>query len=206
MSNAIPNSEIKPFKAVQAKHWGRSVPLAVNLLLVFSILLNLLLAWKVKSLESSLLSIKAEGVLAAGTLVPPIEARDMEGRPARIAYLANEPQTVLYIFTPQCKWCTRNLENIRRLAEQARRDYRFIGLSLSSDELPDYVKNNQLGFPVYRDISPTFLTTYKAGGTPQTLVISPEGRVLKNWQGAYANDMQKEIEQYFGVKLPGISK
>ena len=130
MSNAIPSREIKSFKAVQARHWGRSVPLAVNLLLVFSILLNLLLAWKVKSLESSLLSIKAEGVLSAGTLVPLIEARDMDGRPARIAYLANEPQTVLYIFTPQCKWCTRNLENIRMLAEQAGHDYHFIGLSL----------------------------------------------------------------------------
>jgi peroxiredoxin len=198
--------EINASDPVQAKRWSISTPQVINIFLVCSVLLNLLLAWKIKSLESSLLSIKAEGVLAVGTLVPSIEARDIDDRPAKITYLANEPPTVLYIFTPPCKWCAHNLENIRTLAEQAKHDYRFIGLSLSSNELRDYVKDNNLGFPVYSGMSHVFSTAYKVGGTPETLVISPEGRVLKNWKGAYMNDVQKEIEQYFKVSLPGISK
>jgi len=53
-------------------------------------------------------------------------------------------------------------------------------------------------------MSYTFYNAYKVGGTPNTLVISPEGRVLKNWRGAYMDDLQREVEQYFEVELPGI--
>lgn len=193
-----------PVKALQTKGRGISVTLVVNIFLVLSVLLNLLLAWKVKSLESSLLYLKSEGVLSVGTLVPPIEAKDIDNRPATIAYLGDGPPMVLYIFTPECKWCARNMENIKSLTKQVGSNHRFIGLSLSPDKLRDYVADNNLGFPVYSGLSPAFSTTYKVGGTPETLVISPEGRVLKKWTGAYTKDIQKDVEDYFKVRLPGI--
>lgn len=193
-----------PFKAVQAKRRALSVSLVVNIFLIISILLNLLLAWKVKSLENSLLYLKSEAGLSVGTLVPSIEARDIDNRPATIAYPGEGPPMVLYIFTPECKWCARNMENIKALTDQAGGNHRFIGLSLSSDKLREYVAGNKLGFPVYSELSPAFRTAYKVSGTPETLVISPEGRVLKKWVGAYTKDIQKEVEQYFKVRLPGI--
>lgn len=192
------------FKAIQAKCRSISVPFVVNVFLVLSILLNLQLAWKVKSLESSLLYLKSEAVLSVGTLVPPIEAKDIDDRPATISYPGEGPPVVLYIFTPECTWCARNMENLKALTDQAGSNHRFIGLSLSSDKLRDYVADNKLGFPVYSGLSPAFSTTYKVGGTPETLVISPEGRVLKRWGGAYTKDIQKDVEDYFKVKLPGI--
>lgn len=192
------------FKAIQAKRRGMSVLLVVNIFLVLSILLNLALAWKVKSLEGSLLYLKSEAVLSVGTLVPSIEAKDIENRPVTIAYTGEGPPVVLYIFTPECKWCTRNMENIKALTEQAGRNYRFVGLSLSSDKLREYVTDNKLELPVYSGLSPAFGTTYKVGGTPETLVVSAEGRVLKKWAGAYTKDIQKEVEEYFKVKLSGI--
>jgi peroxiredoxin len=202
MSESTTVSESNPLHDTQAKR--RWVNVVVNILLVSSVLLNLLLALRVRSLEGSLLGLRAEKSLSLGTLVPPIEARDIDDRPAKVAYLANEPPTVLYIFTPQCQWCANNLENIRTLAARAGRDYRFVGLSLSPVELRDYVKKNDFGFPVYSDMSYTFYNAYKVGGTPSTLVISPEGRVLKNWRGAYMDDLKREVEQYFKVELPGI--
>jgi hypothetical protein len=45
---------------------------------------------------------------------------------------------------------------------------------------------------------------YKLGGTPQTIVVSPQGQVTRIWSGAFAEDLQREVEDYFSVKLPGI--
>jgi hypothetical protein len=41
-------------------------------------------------------------------------------------------------------------------------------------------------------------------GTPQTLVITNDGKIIKNWFGAYAGKLQIELEQYFQLKLPGL--
>jgi hypothetical protein len=43
------------------------------------------------------------------------------------------------------------------------------------------------------------------GSTPQTIVISPEGRVLKNWTGSYGEQVQAELEEYFQIRLPGLT-
>jgi hypothetical protein len=41
--------------------------------------------------------------------------------------------------------------------------------------------------------------------TPQTIIISPDGRVMKNWVGAYGESLRPEVEAYFGIKLPGLT-
>jgi hypothetical protein len=41
--------------------------------------------------------------------------------------------------------------------------------------------------------------------TPQTIVIAPDGRVLKNWRGVYAQRSQPDVEAFFGVRLPGLT-
>jgi hypothetical protein len=94
--------------------------------------------------------------------------------------------------------------NMRALVENAGNRYRFVGLSLSSDQLVDYVKENNLEFPMYTDLPILAMREYKLGGTPQTLVVSPKGQVTRIWSGAFAEDLQKEVEEYFSVKLPGI--
>jgi hypothetical protein len=112
----------------------------------------------------------------------------------------------LYIFKPECPWCARNLPNIKALAGHANGQYRVISLSLSNDGLNDYVVQSGLNMPVYGNLPDIARTTYKLGGTPQTIVISPEGKVLKNWKGAYQGNTQREIERYFNVQLPGLAE
>lgn len=93
---------------------------------------------------------------------------------------------------------------MRALVENRGDRYRFVGLSLSSDKLIDYVKENQLKFPIYTDLPILTMREYKLGGTPQTIVVSPQGQVTRIWSGAFAEDLQREVEDYFSVKLPGI--
>ena len=43
------------------------------------------------------------------------------------------------------------------------------------------------------------------GSTPQTIVIAPDGRVLKNWIGAFGMPVQTQVEEFFDVRLPGLT-
>lgn len=81
----------------------------------------------------------------------------------------------------------------------------MLGLSLSSDGLQRHVSEAGFSFPVYTDISPDTRTAYHLGGTPDTIVVSVDGKVIKHWQGAYVGLTKEEVESYFGVRLPPVS-
>ena len=188
---------------------ARAVPrirgiLILAVLLVCSLAINLLLTRRVASLKRTISVIKSESQLAEGDLLPAIVAKDPQGHPARLDYGETDLPTVVFVFTPTCGWCTKNVMNMRALAEKASDRYRFVGLSLSSDKLIDYITENKLEFPIYTDLPIVPMKEYKLGGTPQTMVVSPKGQVIKTWSGAFAGDTQKQVEGYFGVTLPGI--
>jgi peroxiredoxin len=174
-------------------------------LLICSVVLNVMLAKKTSRLSNTLLSVKSEHSLAAGVVLPPIEAKDLDDHPQVVGYNPGNLPTLLYVFTPPCAWCAKNVSNLKTLAEGTRGRYRLIGLSLSSDNLREYVSKNGLEFPIYKDLSPQVVVSYRLGGTPQTILVSDEGKLLREWKGAYVGNTKKEIEEYFGVKLPGIN-
>jgi hypothetical protein len=43
-------------------------------------------------------------------------------------------------------------------------------------------------------------------GTPRTLVVSREGKVVATWFGAYGGDLRRKVEEYFQLSLPGLSE
>ena len=136
--------------------------------------------------------------------MPSFIAKDVNGSPGVIDYRSQDKPTVLYIFAPDCDACQRNLSNIKALSEAARANYRFVGLSLTTDKLADYIRQNNFSFPVYTELPFFTTTTYKLGGTPQTIIVSTEGRVLKDWMGSYEGFLEQEVEAFFQVQLPGV--
>jgi len=96
------------------------------------------------------------------------------------------------------------MDNFKRLLDTEGGHYRFIGLSLSEEAVAEYVAKNGMKLPVYSGLSPETLKTYKLGSTPQTIVISPEGKVLQDWVGAYVGDQKSQVEAFFRVSLPGL--
>jgi hypothetical protein len=92
---------------------------------------------------------------------------------------------------------------LETLIDKESGQYHVIGLSLAQEGLPEYVTKNEK-LPVYSGVSPETLKAYKLGSTPQTIVISPEGKVLQDWAGAYVGDQKSQVEAFFHVTLPGI--
>jgi peroxiredoxin len=174
------------------------------LLLLASVSLNVILASKVHSFRHVQSTKAAERLVKIGSIAPPIVAKRWDGQREIISYKSTNEPTVLYIFTPPCIWCARNMENLKTLLDKERGHYRFIGLSLSEETLAEYVAKNNLRLPVYSGLSAETLKAYRLGSTPQTIVISPEGKVLQDWGGAYVGQQKSEIEAFFHVTLPGI--
>ena len=127
----------------------------------------------------------------------------MSGQTVTIRFDDIQGPTLLYVFSPSCGWCKKNEDNISSLASQTGDSLRIIGLSLSPEGLIDYVAHR---FPPVKVIKPDSrtITAYKLSGTPETILVSSEGVVLKVWKGAYGDSTQRELEEYFHVKLPGL--
>jgi peroxiredoxin len=181
--------------------------LMLTVLLLCSALLNIVLGRKIKDLNFAISYLKTEIAsmrgLNPGDQAPPIQGKDVTGQPITVMHIGSDAPSIIYIFTPSCKWCTRNLSNIKTLLAQTRENHRFIGLSLSSDGLKEYATQHDLVFPIYTDLTGNSASAYK-GGTPRTLVVSPGGTILKSWFGAYTGELQREVEEYFKIRLPGV--
>jgi peroxiredoxin len=143
-------------------------------------------------------------ILPPGSVVKPFEAAGLDGRRSTVEFSAGNQPTVLYVFTPQCRWCMRNLKNLSALYGARGGTYRFIGVSLEATNLQSYAAGNGIKFRILHDLSPETIAEYRLGPTPETLVISTDGVVLKNWVGAYQDSVLSDVESYFAVKLPGI--
>jgi peroxiredoxin len=183
---------------------ARTTNISITVALVLSVAMNVLLGHRVRSVTEAQRARVGERLLKIGTSVPPIGAKRLDGQQEVVSYQGTIQTTVLYIFTPPCTWCARNMDNLKTLLEKEGGHYRFIGLSLSEETLQEYVTKNHLKLPVYSGLSPETLKTYKLGSTPQTIVISPEGKVLQDWVGAYVGDQKSQVEAYFHVTLPGL--
>src|SRR6266852_4861010 len=179
--------------------------IAVIVALFLSVGLNVLLARKVRSLTYARPAMKADRLLKVGTTVPPIEAKRLDGQQDLIAYQGTNQPTVLYVFTPQCIWCQRNLENLKTLIKEKRGEYRFVGISLTDEGVGKYVTDKGLDIPIYTGLSMEARTTYKMGSTPETIAVSPDGKVVQVWGGAYVGEPRSQVESYFHVTLPGIT-
>lgn len=176
--------------------------------LVVSVGLNAGLAYKLRQFldaqEAQVARAEARR-LKQGTAVPALAAKRVEGNIVEtISYVGTDRPTVLYVLSPRCGWCARNENSIKKLIAEKRDEYRFVGISLVEEGAQDYAVTHELGIPLYTGVSEDTKAAYKMGGTPQTIVVSPKGIVLANWNGAYLSKQKNAVEDFFKVKLPDI--
>lgn len=168
-------------------------------LLIISLGFNLWLTKRSAELNQNIATIKSERTLALGAYVSPFSARTTDGILESINYSNVSIPTLLYVFEPGCSGCERNWQNIKYLATAGKEKCRVIGLSLTPDinGLKEYVAKNELPFPVYCELPFVVTNKFRMGPTPHTILISPDGKVIKNWIGSFEGNYKKDIEQYF---------
>jgi hypothetical protein len=174
-------------------------------LLIASLSLNVYLGWNVKRLRTAPAKPLDSVKLSPDMTVQPLTALSLSGTQETISYADSGKPTVFYVFSPTCAWCERNTRNINAVVGLKGDSFRFVGLSLADDGLQGYVESHHFSFPVYKGLTPESVQMLGLGATPQTIVVSPDGRVLKNWVGAYGASVQPEVEEFFNVRLPGLA-
>ncbi len=173
--------------------------LLLLVLLAASLTGNVILGWKLR---------RAGGAIdppPVGQTVPSLLGTNFAGKTEAILLRGARRPTVLYFFRPGCRWCERNAANIQALAGSRHSCYRFVAISLSDEELKPYLAAHPFAFDVYSGVSAATLKQLGVRGTPQTIVVSTEGRVMKNWSGAFTGDVGRGVESQFGVRLPGLT-
>ncbi len=191
-------------KMMEQNKTTKLIIITLTLSLVCSVIINILLARKVEHFRYIEKALRAEGELQAGEIVPPLQVKQLNGNSIAFPYGNNELPLILYVIAPGCTWCEKNQPNAEVIAKELFKKYRFVALSLDSKGLKEYVQSHQIPFDVYEDLPQEISSKYKFGGTPQTIVISSEGKVLQNWRGAYTGDLKAQVEKFFSISLPGI--
>ena len=185
--------------------WVRANGLLAMLLLI-SATLNVLLSARVQQITRAAERARADTRLSVGTPLKAFTAIDPKGNSISIDPRSPDGRmTVFYVFTPPCGWCKRNVDSSNALYEQTRDRVRFVGLSLSEQNLVDYLASNAIAYPVLTRLPSEVVIDYRLGGTPQTIVVASDGRVLKNWMGAFQNSNRSEIQSFLNVQLPALA-
>lgn len=177
----------------------------MTLILAVSLGVNLLLAYKIRQTNQPGPPPQRFSALPAGTVVAPIKAQDIDGREVTISPQDSSQPLVIYVFTPQCVWCMRNLANLHKILAEKHDAYRFVGISLTDKDLKTYLLNQKIDIPVFLNPAEQSRSQYRLGPTPQTIVVSSDGKVIQNWVGAYTGAQQADVEKFFGVNLPGLA-
>lgn len=170
---------------------------ALPILLVSSVGANLALSRELRESRRELV----DGPVR-GSSVPPIRGIEA-GTGSTVAHERQDLPTVFYYFSANCGWCDRNWANIEVLAKQTGGRYRVVGVA-ASDDIPEVIAVRAIPMSVLKGVEPEILAAYGFRGTPKTVVVGSDGRVLQAWTGAFQGDLAERVEKFFGVHLPGL--
>ena len=161
---------------------------------------------RIQLLQTAVEEVAFGDSLAPGTVLPSFRAVDVSGKEHEINYgAANARPRIFYALTPSCGWCRANHLATNSLARQISARYDIIGLSLSEEGLVAFAKDTEAEFPILKKVPDSIIKAYHLQGTPATIVVSAEGKVIKGWRGAYGVSLQPVIEKFFSVRLPPLS-
>ena len=180
------------------QRWSALISWTSFALLLMSVGLNTLQARRIRDLIEP----QSKSSSRVGQMAGPLAGLTLEGQKRVVRFDDRQP-TVLYFFSPTCRWCEENWDNVRTLAEASSARFRFLAVATESN-LTEYVHRHRLNFDILVGVVPENLTMFGLGATPHTLVISSQGQISHEWRGAYQGRSQRAIESFFDIRLPGL--
>lgn len=175
----------------------------LSVLLTGSVALNVALASRLR--DATTRRTTASQGLSVGQVVPPLVGEVRVGsavRPQR--YETRGAQgTLLYFSAATCRWSRSNLPTFIELARKAR-GYRVVAVDLTADlhDAPSHLDEVPAAF-VLRNITSETREAVRILGTPETVLLGPDGKVIRTWIGAYVDEQtKKEIASYITREQP----
>lgn len=187
-------------RRADAPNKGSNVPYILLSLLVLSLSANIYAVY-----NSRLPSFSEVFRTRSETTISGLRVQDLSGRTSALD-LARDRDTLVYVFSPHCMWCSRNNENLQALASSIKQKYKLVGLSLQNQDLVTFLAHHPMPCEVLVLASPDDAKSLNLGGTPQMLLVAPSGKVVHRWIGAWTGSNANSVQAFFGVKnLPGLT-
>lgn len=163
-----------------------------------SISLNLVLANRLR--VANALIVAPAGLISGDSIREGLKVTDLQGSKRLLKPSPTKP-TLLYVFSPLCRYCEANEAAIQSLIHQTDRRVTPVLLALTSSNLNDYIKRHKIQVPVYL-ASGESIQRYRFWATPECVLINTSGVVEHVWNGQFTLEQTRSIEQHFGVVLP----
>ena len=144
--------------------------------------------------------------LKPGTALRPLEGLDAEGTKLIIGYGQDNRKTLLLSFIPGCEACEKNMPYWKAIIKDLDKNaYRLVGVSLITETslIKEFTSRYELNdLPIIATLNSDCREAYQLKSTPQTILISADGRVENVWTGIIEGEKRKQVESSLGIKLP----
>ena len=137
--------------------------------------------------------------LSPDEIVPSFTAYDIDGNDISLRYSPEAPRTLLLWFAPGCEPCESNIQFWNEIYNEYSNaeEFRYLGLCVGTpDEAREYINGYDIVFPVMCITDRYIVEIYQGNVLPQTVLISPEGVIIKVWPGALEENNKDEILSY----------
>ena len=171
---------------------------------VILVVLNLLLILQNKQMKAfaakrdRLLGLQQESIL------PTLSGSDIHGNRISIDYGRDPRKTLLLVMSTTCRACDENMANWKEIvAKIDKSSYRVVVTSLSSSALVQHLSPLSLpDVPVLAELDANSKREYGLAITPQTALISSEGRVENVWTGVLRTREMREVDAALNLIIP----
>ena len=133
--------------------------------------------------------------LTADDIVPSFTATDIRGQEVSLRYSPTAPHSVLFWFAPTCSSCEDNIEFWNHIyTDYNSENVRCLGLCVGkTGEAGEYVAQHEIQFPVVCTDEAFIVERYRGNVLPQTVIVSPEGRIVEVWPGALGQSNKEKV-------------
>jgi hypothetical protein len=140
-----------------------------------------------------------------GDELPPLSSETTNDGAAELLGAQLSRPRVLYWTSPRCGWSTLNEPSFRRLYELEHEQFDFVAIVSTSETLTEARSMWNAPYPILAPPPPALQRQARFSGTPSTLVVDRQRRVLRSWDGAYLGDIKSDVEAFFHVTLPTLT-
>ncbi len=139
-----------------------------------------------------------------GTILPPLEGIDSEGRKQSLRYGQDARKTLLFVFSPRCRACQESMPNWRAIIQGLDpQQFRPLAVSLQSDQAKEYAAQHGIDqMPVLTELDSKYKVAYHLALTPQLILIDAKGKAEKVWTGLLQEGEKQEIGRILNVQFP----
>jgi hypothetical protein len=136
----------------------------------------------------------------SGVYVPPIHGTGLDGQATTVTFGQDPRRSLLFVFSPTCHYCDLNWMLWKKIAGDARAgSVRLVYINLASSLSVDYAARHEIGGRlVLARLDPATERALGLHLTPQTILLSSEGKVEAVWSGLLDRDKVTAILKAVG--------